>query len=215
MAELIFTHGTMGSQKTATMLLTAYSYVEHGGNVLVTKPSEDTKGGDLVVSRAGLSRRVDFLTTPDMDVEREVLRRQELLRREKERARINALLVDEAQFLPPGQVDQLVALAVTHEISVLAFGLRTDFQTHTFPGSRRLLEVADEIRESPSVCGNGDGCENKAVFNARLEGGAYVSQGNRVAIDGRADISYRALCAMHYMNNVGPIRAEDPAASQG
>lgn len=215
MAELIFTHGTMGSQKTASLLLTAYGYVEHGGNVLVTKPSIDTKGDRHVVSRAGMSREVDFLTTLDMDVEQEVLRRQALLRREKERARVNAVLVDEAQFLPPYQVDQLLALAVMHGISVQAFGLRTDFRTQMFPGSRRLLEVAHEIRESPSVCANGDGCESKAVFNARLAGGVYASEGDVVAIDGEADVTYRALCAVHYMRNVGPISSGPPAAELG
>lgn len=207
MPKLYFTHGTMGSQKTMSLLGAAHNYEQHGGNVLVTKPAADTKGDQHIVSRIGLSRLVDFVATPEMDIQAEVLRRQEERQRQERVTQLNALLVDEAQFLEPRQVDQLLALAVINKIPVLAYGLRTDFRTHTFPGSCRLLEVAHEIRESVSMCGHGGGCEHKAVFNARMVDGAFVNEGPQVAIDEEADVTYTALCAAHYMGDVGPIEA--------
>src|SRR5579883_1264174 len=92
MSKLYFTHGTMGAQKTTQLLAAAHNFEEHGGSVLITKPAVDTKGDRHLVSRIGLRREVDFLTTPEMDIQAEVLRRRE------ERGRISALLVDEAQF---------------------------------------------------------------------------------------------------------------------
>ncbi len=201
MAKLYFTHGTMGAQKTTDLLATAYNFEEHGGKVFITKPSKDTKGDEELVSRIGLRRRVDFLATPNMDIEAEVLRRR------IEVEQVNAVLVDEAQFLQPEQVDQLLRLAVVHTIPVMAWGLRTDFRTQAFPGSRRLLEVANELRESIAMCGHGGGCEHRAHFNARMVNGRFVAEGDQVAIDGESHVTYTALCAHHYIEDVGPIAA--------
>ncbi|HEY7832508.1 MAG TPA: thymidine kinase [Ktedonobacterales bacterium] len=202
MAKLYFTHGTMGAQKTTDLLATAYNFEEHGGKVLITKPATDTKGDAELVSRIGLRRRADFLTTPDMDIEAEVLGRSATLEH------VSAVLVDEAQFLRPSQVDQLLRLAIVHGIPVMTWGLRTDFRTHAFPGSQRLLEAANELRESIAMCGHGGGCEHRAQFNARLVNGRFVAHGEQVAIDGEAHVAYTALCARHYMQDVGPIAAE-------
>lgn len=204
MAKLYFTHGTMGAQKTADLLVTAYNFEEHGGKVLITKPATDTKGDDDLVSRIGMSRKADFLTTPGMNIEAEVLRRRATMEH------LSAVLVDEAQFLQPAQVDQLLRLAIVHAIPVMAWGLRTDFRTHAFPGSQRLLEVANELRESIAMCGHGGGCEHRAQFNARLVNGRFVAEGNQVAIDGEAEVTYKALCARHYLEDVGPIAADAP-----
>ncbi|HEY7985279.1 MAG TPA: thymidine kinase [Ktedonobacterales bacterium] len=201
MAKLYFTHGTMGAQKTTDLLATAYNFEEHGGKVLITKPATDTKGDAEVVSRIGLRRTVAFLTTPEMDIEAEVRRRAAM-------EHISAVLVDEAQFLRPGQVDQLLRLAIVHAIPVMAWGLRTDFRTHAFPGSQRLLEVAHDLRESIAMCGHGGGCEHRAQFNARMVNGRFVAEGDQVAIDGEAEVTYTALCARHYMQDVGPIAAD-------
>ena len=203
MAKLYFTHGTMGAQKTADLLATAYNFEEHGGQVLITKPAVDTKGDGDLVSRIGLRRRADFLTTPDMDVEAEVLRRRQELER------VNALLVDEAQFLRPVQVDQLLKLAVVHAIPVMTWGLRTDFRTRAFPGSQRLMEAAHELRESIAMCGHGGGCAHRAQFNARQLDGQFVVAGDQVVIDDEAAVTYKALCARHYMEDVGPISADE------
>jgi thymidine kinase len=207
MAKLYFTHGTMGAQKTTDLLATAYNFEEHGGKVLITKPATDTKGEADLVSRIGLRRQADFLTTPDMDIEAEVLRRRAAMEH------VNAVLVDEAQFLQPAQVDQLLRLAVVHAIPVMTWGLRTDFRTHAFPGSLRLLEAAHELRESIAMCGHGGGCEHRAQFNARLVNGRFVAQGDQVAIDGEAAVAYTALCARHYLEDVGPIAAIAPDAN--
>ena len=204
MAKLYFTHGTMGAQKTTDLLATAYNFEEHGGKVLITKPATDTKGDADVVSRIGLHRSVDFLTMPEMDIEAEVLRRG------AEVERISAVLVDEAQFLQPRQVDQLLRLAIVHAIPVMAWGLRADFRTHAFPGSQRLFETANELRESIAMCGHGGGCEHRAQFNARMVNGRFVAQGDQVAIDGEAEVTYTALCARHYLQDVGPIAADAP-----
>lgn len=202
MAKLYFTHGTMGAQKTTQLLAAAHNFEEHGGKVLITKPAIDTKGERELTSRIGLRREADFLTTPDMDIQAEVLRRREAF------GRISAVLVDEAQFLQPAQVDQLLALAVLHAIPVMAWGLRTDFRTCGFPGSLRLLEIAHELRESIAMCGHGGGCEHRAQFNARMVNGVFVAEGAQVAIDGEAAVTYTALCARHYLEDVGPIAAD-------
>jgi len=210
MSKLYFEYGPMGAQKTTKLLATAYNYEEHGGKVLVTKPSLDTKGDRRLVSRIGISREADFLTTPELDVEQEVTERLKASREKDET--INALLVDEAQFLEPKQVDQLLNLAVLHSIPVLAFGLRTDFKTQLFPGSARLLAVSHVIRESITMCAVGDGCESRAIFNARLINGDFVAEGRQVAIDGIDTTTYTSLCGPHYIEKVGPIHF-DPTES--
>jgi thymidine kinase len=193
----------MGAQKTTDLLATAYNFEEHGGKVLITKPALDTKGDEDVVSRIGLRRRVDFLTTPETDIEAEVVRRKAAMEH------LSAVLVDEAQFLRPLQVDQLLRLVIVHTIPVMAWGLRTDFRTHAFPGSMRLFEAAHELRESIAMCGHGGGCEHRAQFNARMVNGRFVAEGDQVAIDGEAHVTYTALCARHYMQDVGPVAADE------
>lgn len=203
MSKLYFEYGPMGSQKTTKLLTAAYNYEENGGRrVLVTKPDKDTKGELTIEARLGASREVDFLTTPEMDVEAEVVRRNLAMVREGNKG-VNALLVDEAQFLQPEQVDQLFNLAVLRHIPVLAFGLRTDFLTNSFPGSRRLMEIAHTIRESIAMCAAD--CENKAMFNARQVNGVYVTEGEQVAIDGEGENTYSALCGECYMKLVRPL----------
>lgn len=184
-------------------MATAYKFEEHGGKVLITKPAVSTTGEVNVVSPLGLRRIVDFLTTPEMDMEGEVLRRR------AEMEHISAVLVDEAQFLQPGQVDQLLRLAVVHAIPVMAWGLRTDCRTHAFPGSQRLLETADALKESIAMCSH-SGCEHEARFNACLVNGQFVAEGDEVTIDGGAQVTYTALCAAHYLEDVGPVSAARP-----
>lgn len=201
MSKLYFTHGPMGSQKSADLLIKAHNFEATGGKVLTSKPAEDTKGDASIVSRLGIGREADFLITPELDVEAEILNRKKRL------DKLSAFLVDESQFLEPGQVDQLLNLAAAHDIPVMAYGLRTDFRTHAFPASLRLFEVAHVTRELETMCAHGDGCEHKAKFNARQYDGIYVNEGNQVAIDGAGKVSYLALCATHYIQNVGPIQS--------
>lgn len=201
--KLYFKHGPMGSMKTTDLLVVATNYRDGGHNVLVAKPAVDTKGDNRLVSRInGVSCVADFLVTPDMKVRDEVLRQ----RQKMGGASITALLIDEAQFLSPEQVDELMALTLDG-MTVMTWGLRTDFQTHFFPGSLRLMEIAHITREAVTMCGNGDGCTSKAMFNARKINDIYVAEGGQVAIDGEGDVTYTSLCAVHYTRNVGQIAA--------
>lgn len=182
----------MNSGKSTALINTAFNYQENGLFVAVTKPSVDTKGETLIVARAGLSREVDFLATPDMNLRDQVRLISETT------ARINCLLVDEAQFLKAEQVDQLLEIAKLDDISVIAYGLRTDFRRHTFPGSLRLLELADNIEKLPVMCQ----CNSQAEFNTRLVDGEYVFEGDQVAIDGQGDVTYNSLCGKCYLEEM-------------
>ncbi|WP_022885854.1 thymidine kinase [Glaciibacter superstes] len=193
MAKLYFRYGAMNSGKSTSMLQAAYNYEERGHRVLLTKPSVDTKGDMGILSRLGVTREVDFLLTPETDAyaafqehRKETLAHSGL--------DVSALLLDEAQFLTEVQVDDLLRIAILENVPVLAYGIRTDFQTVAFPGSRRLLEVAHSLEELKTICR----CGRKAVFNARKIGGVFVFDGAQVAIDG-VEVSYESLCGACYL----------------
>ncbi len=174
----------MNSGKTTSLLQVAHNYEERGMKVVIMKPSTDTKGKARVVSRLGLSRDVDILVTPDASI-RQLLNVFDNLA---------CILIDEAQFLTPDQVDELFWFATDENIPVMAYGLRTDFQTQGFPGSTRLLELAHDLQEIKTICR----CGKKAVFNGRKLNGKFISKGNQVAIEGEDNIDYESLCASCY-----------------
>lgn len=187
MAKLYFRFGAMNSGKTTALLQAAHNYEERGQNVLIAKPRVDTKGDTELVSRLGVRRQADLLLQPNDSV-LEVY----------DRAASDStacLLIDEAQFLSPQQVDDALRIAVMRDTPVLAYGIRTDFQTRSFPGSARLLEVAHSLEELKTICR----CGRKAIFNARLINGSFVFSGTQVAIDGD-DVTYESLCASCYLN---------------
>jgi len=215
MAKLYFRYGAMNSGKSTALLQAAFNYEERGHNVLIAKPALDTKGDDQIVSRLGLSRTVDFTVDATDDI---------YLRFQQHRSHalntgghdVSALLIDEAQFFTEAQVDDLLRIALLEDVPVLAYGIRTDFQTVAFPGSRRLLEVAHAIEELKTICR----CGRKAIFNARVIGGEFVFDGAQVAIDedgGRpgsprvgdagalgdaaaaASVTYESLCGLCYL----------------
>lgn len=180
----------MNSGKSDTLIKTAYNYTERHHDIITIKPSIDTKAGELITARAGGQRIADILAPPDMDIRAEIQRyiaAQAL-------HDIQCVLVDEAQFLAPPQIDQLFEVAKLDEISVIAYGLRTDFQRKLFPGSQRLLELADLVEKLPTMCR----CENQAEFNTRRIGDSYVFDGEQVAIDGEM-VTYDSLCGVCYM----------------
>ena len=142
MAKLYFRHGAMNSGKSTALLQVAYNYEERGGRVLIAKPSIDSKGGATVTSRLGVDRQVDLLVAPDTNVREAFL---------AVGGDISCLLIDEAQFLTPAQVEQCLAIAVLDDVPVLAYGLRTDFRTAGFPGSTRLLEIAHTLEELKTI----------------------------------------------------------------
>lgn len=192
MAKLYFRHGAMNSGKSTALLQVAHNYEERGQAVILAKPNTDSKGEDAIVSRLGVERRVDLLVSPN-----ENLRVEFTLLANEHRARSNSpiscLLIDEAQFLTREQVNQALEIAVLDGVPVLAYGIRTDFQTKGFPGSLRLLEIAHTLEELKTICR----CGKKAMFNARKLGGDFIFTGNQVAIDGDV-VTYESLCAGCY-----------------
>ncbi len=191
MAKLHFKYGAMNSGKSDTLIKTAFNYNERGLNVLVIKPKVDTKGQSYVVARGGHKCKVDILADTDTN----------LLEEARKFENISCVLVDEAQFLTPHQVSELYELAKKDNISVICFGLRADFQTKMFPGSKRLLEIADNIEKLPTMCF----CGSQAEFNTRKINGKYTFSGEQVAIDGADKITYDSLCGSCYMREGGII----------
>jgi len=199
-AKLYFRYGAMNSGKSTALLQAAFNYEERDQHVLLAKPAIDSKGDNSIVSRLGMSRDVDFTIAPDEDIYAAFTRERERVIRETGRD-VSCLLVDESQFLGEGQVDDLLRIAIQEDVPVLAYGIRTDFQTVAFPGSRRLLEIAHSLEELKTICR----CGRKAVFNARTVNGNFVFDGDQVAIDGDAQVSYESLCGACYLEESGGV----------
>lgn len=186
MAKLYFKYGTMGSSKTAQALITKFNYEERGMKTVLIKPSVDTRDGKNVCkSRIGLSAEA---LTVNKSVNLFNLVRD---------MKVDVVIVDECQFLTEDQVDQLADVVMEMDVPVLCFGLRADFQTHLFPGSKRLFEIADSITEIKYICE----CGNKAVVNARLdENGRVVTEGSQVLIGGND--RYVAMCRKCWLKKI-------------
>ena len=189
MAKLYFKYGAMGSSKTAQALITKYNYEENDLSVWLIKPSADTRDGQQVLrSRIGLEAMVEVIP-PDMNIYDRF--------RETKRGSCDVIIVDECQFLTEDQIDQLRTIVNDENIPVMCFGLRTDFQTRLFPGSRRLMEVADSILEIKTICD----CGAKATVNARIDGsGHIITEGAQVVLGGND--SYIAMCHKCYVRGI-------------
>ncbi len=191
MSKLYFRYGAMNSGKSTALLQAAFNYEERSQHVLLAKPAIDSKGDRKIVSRLGVTREVFFLVEPKDNL-------RDLFKAYRanfaDGRDIACLLIDEAQFLTPEQVDQALELAVIDGVPVLAYGIRTDFQTKSFPGSRRLLEIAHSLEELKTICR----CGRKAMFNGRVLNGEFTFDGEQVAIDGD-QVSYESLCAACYL----------------
>ena len=156
MPKLYFRYGTMGSSKTANLLMVAHNYEQQGKEIIIIKPSIDTRDGiKNVSSRTGLHREADIILDKKTNLLVEVTEITE-------KKNINCILVDEAQFLTKLNVEELRFL--TNKIPVICYGLRTDYLTNTFEGSLRLLELADRIEEIKTTCFY---CNDKAIINAK------------------------------------------------
>jgi thymidine kinase len=199
-AKLYFRYGAMNSGKSTALLQAAFNYEERGQQVLLAKPAIDSKGDNAIVSRLGMTRDVDFTIAPDEDIYAAFTLERERVIRETGRD-VSCLLVDESQFLGEGQVDDLLRIAIQEDVPVLAYGIRTDFQTVAFPGSRRLLEIAHSLEELKTICR----CGRKAVFIARTVDGQFVFDGDQVAIDGDSQVSYESLCGACYLEESGGV----------
>lgn len=181
----------MNAGKSTALIQTAFNYEERGHRVFVLKPAIDTKSGQ-VSSRIGISRDIDLATQDTVDVRKIILE-------EHTQSKIGCVIIDEVQFLSPAQIDQLFLLAVVDDIPVIGYGLRTDFQSHSFPGSLRMLELAHVLEEMKTICR----CGSKAILNARKVGQQFVAQGSQIAIDNNEEISYESLCGNCYVQLVG------------
>ena len=188
MAKLYFRYGAMNSGKSTALMQVAHNYEERGMRVLIMKPSIDTKGGEKLVSRLGVERRVDVSLTPQMDpletVKADIAAHGPLA----------CVLTDESQFFTSQQAESLFMVTVELGVPVIAYGLRTDFSMRGFPGSTRLLELAHAIEEMKTICA----CGRKATCNGRKVNGEFVFEGDQVVIDQGGEIEYQSLCAQCY-----------------
>lgn len=185
MAKLYFRYGSMNSGKSTILMQVAHNYEERGMEVAVLKPGIDTKAESRIQSRIGLEREVDHLIQKEENI-------YELFKAKEKKP--NAIIIDEAQFLEPEQVDQLMEIVVKLNIPVICYGLRTDFKTQGFPGSTRLLEIAHTLEEMKTICR----CGAKAMFNLRMVNGEPIFEGEQVAIDGGDIVTYEAVCPKCY-----------------
>ena len=179
MAKLYFKYGAMGSSKTANALITKFNYEERGMKVWLIKPSIDVRdGADVVRSRIGLQSQAEIIT-PEKNLWEEYQNHTDC----------NVIIADECQFFLAHQIDELRQIVDELNVPVLCYGLRTDFRTQLFEGSRRLFETADSIQEIKTICT----CGKKAIVNARLNWqGEVVTKGGQILIGGND--SYVAMC---------------------
>ena len=181
MAKISFRYGTMGSSKTANLLMIKYNFEERGKKAILLKPKlENRDGKTKIKSRIGLESKCEYVEDYLTNIRN-----------------CDCILIDEAQFLTTEQVDEFVRIADNVDIPVIAFGLKTDFQGHLFEGSKRLIEVADELQEITTICW----CGKKARFNARIIDGQVIKTGDQLQLGGNE--SYTALCRLHY--NLGQL----------
>lgn len=188
MSKLYFRYGAMNSGKSTHLMQVAYNYEERGMKVIIIKPNVDSKGGDRLVSRLGVDRKVDLLISEDdniFDIIKVYL---------NENRKIDCILVDEVQFMKASQIDQLFEIAVKINIPIICYGLRTDFKRDGFEGSTRLLLLAHSIEEMKTICA----CGKKAIFNGRKLNGKFVFEGEQIAIDEYNDVQYESLCGNCY-----------------
>lgn len=205
MANLHFKYGSMGSSKTANALMTRFNYMEKGLNVLLMKPATDVRDDEIdehgsritkIRSRIGLEAVADIISTEDNVVD--------LFRAHQKVKKVDVIIVDECQFLQPEQVDQLQYICEFLDVPVLCFGLRTDFQSKLFPGSKRLFELAYSVQEIEHICT----CGRKSVINARFdEHGKIITEGAQVDIGGNE--KYEAMCWTCWMKLKTNLKAFD------
>lgn len=196
MAKLYFRYGNVGSAKTLNLLSVAHTYRSQHRQVYLIKPALDDRFGETCIkSRAGLEAPADLLIQPDSKIDTRSLKN------------ISCILVDEAQFLSRYVIDQLRLITLEQDIPAICYGLRTNFQSELFEGSKRLLEVADCIEEVKTTCSY---CNRKGVFNLKLVDGYPTIDGP--VIDLGTEEKYVPACAHCYQTKTSPLfKAKAPA----
>ena len=195
MAKLKFIYASMNSGKTLDLLRTVNNYEENKFKALVIKPKIDSKRANYIVSRTGLKRKVDYLIGKNDSITK-------ILKRKLKSCK--AIFVDEAQFLTKEQVDELFLITKKYNIDVICYGLRVNFKMEAFEGSKRLLEIAEELQELKTMCK----CGNIARYVGRKVNGRYKSSGDEVVIDGTKNVVYVPLCGTCYLKKVKSIDLE-------
>lgn len=192
MAKLNFKYATMNSGKTLDLIRTAHNYEENGYNVLLLKPAVDTKGEKCIESRVGLKRQVDYLIEKNDNIIDKI---------SSNLKDITCIFVDEVQFLSKKQIDELFLISKVFDINVICYGLRLNFKMEAFEGSKRLLEIAEELEELKTICK----CGNIARYLGRKVNGNYVLEGDEIVIDGTDNVEYIPLCGDCYLKDVKKI----------
>ena len=188
MAKLYFKYGAMGSSKTEQALITKFNYEERGMKVWIAKPSIDSRDGENIIqSRIGLKTEAYVISENE-----NIYRTFQMLK-----GRYDVIIIDEAQFLTEEQVNQLGNIVIQLKVPVMCFGLKTDFQTKMFPGSKRLFEIAESISEIKTICK----CGKKATVNARIDSfGNIITEGEQVELGGND--KYIAMCYKCYLEAI-------------
>ena len=198
-SKLQFFYGAMNASKTAKLLYKAFDLEKQGLRVITVKPSID-RSATMISSRIGLSRKADIVVGPS---DRLYGYGEYLIR-----DRVNYILVDEAQFLSGVQIDDLARINHDFNIPIRCYGLKTDFLTHHFEGSGRLLTIAD-LKKLRTICHCAE--RNGAEFNARrYKNGEYITEGSQVAVDDGKEIAYDSLCERCYIRDVQGIDIDNP-----
>lgn len=231
MAELVFFTGTMDCGKSTLALQMDHNHAARGRAGLVFS-QHDRGGSSVLSSRLGLSREATEVTD-DLDFWEFVVGQATIGRR------VDYLICDEAQFYSPAQVEQLARLVDEMGVDVFAFGITADFRAQLFPGSRRLIELADrtEVLQVEALCW----CGKTATHNARVVDGTMVVEGAQVVVGdvgeaagetgaAGADVAaaqagtlgagppepvveYEVLCRRHYMRRMTSHAARAAALS--
>ncbi len=192
MAKLYFRHGSVGSAKTLNLLAVAHNYRQQGKEVLLMKPRLDVRFGEgKIRSRAGLEMPSDIEITDETNL------------LEVNYEGVACVLVDEAQFLSTGIIEQLRAITIVKNIPVICYGLRTDFRSHLFNGSRRLMELADSIEEVKSTCYF---CNRKAIMNIKHVNGLADLDGPSVQLG--AEEKYFPTCFACYIQQLADAKQD-------
>lgn len=193
MAKLYFKYGTMESGKSTKIIQEAYNYDRNNKSIIVAKPIIDSKGNDKIVSRIGIQRKIDAYI--ESDNLKEIY--------EKINKDTFCILIDEAQFLNKNQVFELFKITKLLEISVMCYGLKSNFKGEFFEGSEALMIYADSLEEIVTICS----CGKKARFNARKVNGDFVTDGEDVLIDGSNEsVEYVPLCGECYIKKVKKLQ---------
>ena len=198
MSKFYFKFSPMEAGKSAMLLIEAYNFEKRNINILCMKPSIDNRESiDKISSRIGIEKEC-FVIYPNYDIYAIV---KKIISLNEYNNKLQWILVDESQFLTTEQVEQFRAIVDDFDINVICYGLRTDFQTHLFEGSKRLLELADDIDELKISCS----CGRKAIFNARFnENGELVVNGEQILIGG--EDKYKPMCSKCYREELNKMK---------